>query len=643
VGSPADAPTSLDRMDAERILADLNPEQRRAVEAVCGPVCILAGAGSGKTTTITRRIAYQVATGAFRPDEILAVTFTDKAAGEMRDRLAALGTNGVRARTFHSAALGQLHAFGGGDPGSILPSKAIVLTNVARALPRPYRFRPVGDLATEIEWAKNRRLTPTTYRGALEGHKPPIPPDLMETVFREYERRKTAAARIDFEDLLERTVSLFETDEHAREAFRERVRAVTVDEYQDVNLLQQTLLDLWLGGRDDLAVVGDDYQSIYAFTGATPRYLLTMPERYPGATVVRLETNYRSTPQILGLANRLTPKLEGAEKTLRTARADGPEPLVRSLDGPEETAFVVEQVKGLVEREGVAPGEIAVLYRTNARSAAYEQALTDAGIPFQVREGGFLRRLAARRVRSRLARSGSTAVAASVAEAAAREGLVAQPAKTLGEQELVRQADLARLVDLARAFDDGARSLADFFADLDERFGPEATSQRGVQLMTYHRAKGLEFDAVFLPRLEEKELPIRQAKEPEEVAEERRLFYVGMTRARRWLFITWSDGAKPSAFLAELGVAAPPAPRQRTREAMPDTPAVAALRRWRRERAEADGVPAFVVFHDTTLAELADRRPVSRAELADVPGIGPTKLDRYGEELLATLAGLEAA
>jgi len=630
-------------MDAERILADLNPEQRRAVEAVRGPVCILAGAGSGKTTTITRRIAYQVATGEFRPDEILAVTFTDKAAGEMRDRLAALGTSGVRARTFHSAALGQLHAFGGGDPGSILPSKAIVLTNVARALPRPYRFRPVGDLATEIEWAKNRRLTPATYAGALDGHKPPIPPDLMETVFREYERRKTAAKRIDFEDLLEQTVSMFEDDEHAREAFRERVRGVTVDEYQDVNLLQQTLLELWLGDRDDLAVVGDDYQSIYAFTGATPRYLLTMPQRYPGATVVRLETNYRSTPQVLGLANRLVPNLEGAEKTLRTARADGPEPVVRSFDGPEETAFVVAEIRKLLG-EGVAPGEVAVLYRTNARSAVYEQALSEAGVAFQVREGGFLRRLAARRVRSRLARSGSTAVAASVAEAAAGEGLVLQPAKTLGEQELVRQADLARLVDLARAFDDGSRTVADFFADLDARFGPEATSQRGVQLMTYHRAKGLEFDAVFLPRLEEKELPIRQAKEPEEIAEERRLFYVGMTRARRWLYLTWSDGAKPSAFLVELRVAAASVPaRRRVKEALPDTPEVAALRRWRRERAEADGVPAYVVFHDTTLAEIAERRPVSRGELADVPGIGPTKLDRYGDELLATLAGLKAA
>src|SRR5918999_496766 len=283
-------------MQRERIFAGLNPEQRRAVEAVRGPVCILAGAGSGKTTTITRRIANQVAEGVLRPDEILAVTFTDKAAGEMKARLAALGVTSVQARTFHAAALGQLHAYRSPPPSQVLPTKAIVLTNVVRVLPPPYRFRPVGD------------------------HRPPLPPDLMTTVFREYERRKEALGRLDFEDLLELAIRMFETDDRAREEFRSRFRAFTVDEYQDVNLLQQTLLELWLGDRDDVCAVGDDHQAIYAFTGATPRYLLEMPSRYPGTTVVRLEANYRSTPEILALANRLAPELGGAEKTLRPVR-----------------------------------------------------------------------------------------------------------------------------------------------------------------------------------------------------------------------------------------------------------------------------------------------------------------------------------
>ncbi len=624
-------------MERDAILADLNAEQRRAVDAVRGPVCILAGAGSGKTTTITRRIANQVVTGAFEPGEILAVTFTDKAAGEMRGRLAALGVTGVAARTFHAAALGQLHAFGSAPPGAVLPSKAIVLTNVARLLPRPFRFRPVRDLATEIEWAKNRRLTADTYGGSLGDHRPPLPADVMTTVFREYERRKAQLRRVDFEDLLELAIRMFDEDDSARDGFRSRFRAFTVDEYQDVNVLQQALLERWLGGRDDLCVVGDDHQSIYGFTGASPRYLLEMPKRFQHAAVIRLETNYRSTPQVLDLANRLAPRLGGTEKVLRAVHEAGPEPVVDAFDGPDETRFVVERIRSLHADDGVPYGEIAVLYRTNARSEAYEQAFTDAGIPFQVREGGFLTRQAARRVRSHLARSSSTAVAASVREIASREGLLRAPPKTLGEQELVRQADLARLVELAEGFDDGERTVADFLDDLDARFGPSARD-RGVQLLTYHRAKGLEFEAVFLPRLEDKELPGRQARTPQDVGEERRLLYVGITRAKRHLFLTRSWGAKASPFLAELGI------RTERRRSDPvgvevvETPVTAALRRWRRERARADGVPAYVVLHDRTLAALAHEPPTTRAELASIPGIGPAKLDRYGDDLLVTLA-----
>jgi len=629
-------------MDATQIFDGLNPEQRRAVEAVRGPVCILAGAGSGKTTTITRRIANQVATGTFEPDEILAVTFTDKAAGEMRERLAALGAGGVAARTFHAAALAQLHAYGAAPERGIVPSKVIILTNIARALPRPFRFRPVGDLATEIEWAKNRRLTVESYAGGLGEHRPPLPVDVMERVFREYERRKAALGKIDFEDLLERAIGLLEADDHARADLRERFRAFTVDEYQDVNLLQQTLLELWLGERDDLCVVGDDHQAIYSFTGATPGYLLDTPRRLPHSTVVRLEENYRSTPEILALANRLVPRMGGTEKRLRAARPPGTEPLMRSFDGPEETRFVVQRVRAL-HGEGVPWDELAVLYRTNARSAQYEEAFALAEIPFQVREGGFLKRQAARRIRSLLRRSDSTAVAGSVAEAARREGLLHAPTKRLGEQELVRQADLARLVDLARAFDDGQRTVADFLRDLDERFGPQSQVE-GVQLLTYHRAKGLEFDAVFLTRLEDKELPIRQAKTPAEIEEERRLLYVGMTRARRHLHLTWCSGASPSPFLRELGLAAEPPRRERSPGVeVEETPIHTALRRWRLERSRADGVPAFVVFHDTTLAALASRRPTTRDELAAVPGIGPAKLERYGEDVLSTLASALAA
>ena len=239
-------------------LEGLNAEQRRAAEAVRGPVCILAGAGSGKTTTITRRIACQVASGAFEPTQVMAVTFTDKAGGELRARLAALGVTRVRAGTFHAAALRQLRHFAPDELGRIMPSKALLLRQIGNKLPGAFKFRPAGDLAAEIEWAKNRRVGVGGYLDAAVDREPPIPADLMARVYRDYERRKEADGLLDFEDLLERAVRLFERDDDAASAFRAQYRAFTVDEYQDVNLLQQTLLDLWLGDRDDLCVVGDD-------------------------------------------------------------------------------------------------------------------------------------------------------------------------------------------------------------------------------------------------------------------------------------------------------------------------------------------------------------------------------------------------
>jgi DNA helicase II / ATP-dependent DNA helicase PcrA len=621
-------------VDERAILEGLNPEQRRAAEAVRGPVCILAGAGSGKTTTITRRIAWQVASGAVRSDEILAVTFTDKAAGEMRARLQRLGVDGVEARTFHSAALAQLRRAKGDGPGRILASKALLLRQIGNTLPPPYRFRPAGDLATEVEWAKNRRLTPQSYRNGLNGHEPPIPDDLMATVFREYERRKEASGLIDFEDLLELAVRLYEEDEWALAALRERYTAFTVDEYQDVNLLQQSLLELWLGGRDDLCAVGDDYQSIYGFTGASPEWLLGLATRFPQATVVRLEENYRSTPQVLGLANRLVPKLGGAEKSLRATRADGPDPALRGFGSSEdEGAFVLERVRGL-RAEGVPYEEMAVLMRLNARSVDFEELFADAKIPFQ--GAALLSRDAARQLLKGLRGAGFGSLAEEVRRVARQQGLVEPVPDGLGERELVRQADLARLCLLAEEFDDGTRTIEQWVEWLRARFDHGA--QGGVHLLTLHRAKGLEFDAVFLPRVEEKELPCKQAmRVPGQLAEERRLLYVGITRAKRHLALTWAG--KPSRFLLELGVeAAPPLAVQKARAEEPDDPTYVALKRWRLERSKADEIPAYVVFHNSTLAEIAARRPKTIAELSSVPGVGPTKLERYGQDVLQALA-----
>jgi DNA helicase II / ATP-dependent DNA helicase PcrA len=498
----------------------------------------------------------------------------------------------------------------------------VLLRRIGNGLPGAYRFRPAGDLATEIEWAKNRRLTPETYWDGLGDHEPPIPPDLLRRVFREYERRKEADGLLDFEDLLARTVQLLETDEHARAAVHERWRAFTVDEYQDVNLLQQALLDLWLGDRDELCAVGDDYQAIYGFTGASAGWLLALPQRFPHAQVVRFERNYRSTPQVLELANRLVPRLGGSAKTLAPTLPDGAEPVV----GPG--LDVVEDARQLRAR-GIPLEEMAVLVRTNARTTEFEEAFHEAGIPFQ--GVSLLARDAARQLLKAL-RGQHGPAGEAVRELAVRQGLLTEIPEKLGEREQTRQADLARIVRLAEEFEG---EVDGFVASLHERFGESAG--RGVHLLTLHRAKGLEWEAVFLPHVEEGELPIRRG----DVEEERRLFYVGLTRAKRHLLVTWEG--KPSRFLGELGVraAAPPLPK-RDRPALEATPAVQALKEWRLARARADEVPAYVVFNDRTLAELVARTPRTLAELAAVPGIGPAKLERYGPELLERLADVAA-
>lgn len=687
-------------MPTSTVARQINPEQQRAVDAVTGPVCILAGAGSGKTTTITHRIANQVYTGAFEPGAIQAVTFTDRAAGEMRRRLAALGVEGVRARTFHSAALAQLRYFSHEAPGQILPSKGFALRQIANTLPKPYRFRPAADLATEIEWAKNRRIGPDRYASSLGDHQPPIPADLMTSVYERYERGKRERGLIDFEDLLELTIQMFQRDEIAREEFAARYRAFTVDEYQDVNLLQETLLRSWVGERDDICVVGDDYQSIYGFTGASSEYLLDMPQRFVNTQVIRLETNYRSTPQILELANRLVPKLGGAEKVLHSVLEDGPEPLVRRFTDPQaELRFIVGQIRKLIT-DGLPAEEIAILYRVNFRSEDYEEVLARAEIPYQVSDGAFLSRSTGRQMVATLKRSRSVTVAADVRKAADRAGYIEEPDDDLGSQELTRQNDLARFVRLAEAFDDGARTAADFAADIESRFGG-AGEGRGVHLLTYHRAKGLEFSAVFLPRLEEGELPFKRARSDEATAEERRLFYVGLTRAKRHLTVTHvNDGRrKRSPFVSELSREPTTAATERRREPQPKIPAVvglelelsggyagtiveleddravveldggslmtvpfgdvvrandkklplgppapaetelfAALKSWRLERAKTDEVPAYVVFHDSTLAEIAERKPRSIDDLGDVSGVGPAKLERYGSDVIEIVA-----
>ena len=613
-------------------LDGLNDEQRAAAQAMRGPVCILAGAGSGKTTTLTRRIANQIATGAFAATDILALTFTDRAAGELRRRLKPFGD--VRARTFHAEALAHVAHFGAKP--DLLASKAMLVGPIVRTLPRPYRFKATKDVAGEIERAKNRRVTPDGYEADLGDHTPVLPADLMTRVYKTYEQRKRRVGKLDFEDLLGEAINLMDTP--AAPTIRNRYSAFSVDEYQDVNLLQQTLLDAWLGGRDEVCVVGDDYQSIYGFTGATPTYLIDFPKRYSSARVVTLTRNYRSTPQVLEVANRLTSGLRGRAKVLEATKPIGPECRLASYaDGRDETDAIVAEIDRLA-REGTPFEEIAILYRINARSDDYEEALAAARIPYQVRDGAFLRRPGPRAVLRRVRRADANAPAADVIATAARDlGWTPDAEEPEGTEEATRLADLARVVALA---EEHGGALGAFLSDLRKRFEDDDAA-RGVVLSTYHRAKGLEWDAVFLPRLEERELPFALSKSDDDVTEERRLLYVGITRARSYLRLSWArtrDGknCRPSRFLAELR---PPgeAPPARA-PAAADSDLFVRLRAWRKRAADESNVPAYVVFHDATLREICDRRPRSLDDLAQVPGVGPTKLARYGAGVLEVLA-----
>src|SRR3954452_13800423 len=392
--APGSAGTSA---GAEVVLAGLDEQQRAAASAVVGPVCILAGAGTGKTRTITHRIAYGVHTGVYVPEQVLAVTFTARAAGELRARLSALGVGGVQARTFHAAAMRQLRYFaprvlGGPLPPLVDNKLRLVATAASRARLSTDRTS-LRDLASEIEWAKTTLATPEEYavRARAAGREPPFEPAAVAQVYSGYESAKQRDGVLDFEDLLLVTAYALEEHQDVARQVRAQYRHFVVDEYQDVNPLQQRLLDAWLGGRAELCVVGDPNQTIYSFTGADPDYLLGFPDRYPDAEVVKLERDYRSTPQVVSLANRLigqAPRRKGLPGLrLLGQRPEGPEPRFTEHEHePAEAAAVAARCRALVDA-GTPAAEIAVLFRINAQSEVYENALTEAGVPYVLKGG----------------------------------------------------------------------------------------------------------------------------------------------------------------------------------------------------------------------------------------------------------------
>ncbi len=690
-------------------LDGLDDEQREAVLAPRGPLCVLAGAGTGKTRTITRRIAHLVTAGHVAPGQVLAVTFTQRAAGEMRNRLRGLddgtGTGSVQAVTFHAAARRQLQYFWprvvGGTGWELLDSKFAIVAQAASRLGLQVSTDDVRDLAGEIEWAKASLISPEAYADAVAdaGRDTPLDAGKVSDVYVGYEAAKTrreSVVLLDFDDLLLHTAAAIENDAGVAQEFRDRYRCFVVDEYQDVTPLQQRVLTAWLGERDDLTVVGDANQTIYSFTGATPRFLLEFPRRFPDATVVRLERDYRSTPQVVSLANRVIAsargRVAGSKLHLVGQRDPGPSPSFAEYpDEVAEAGAVASKIKVLIE-SGTPASEIAVLYRINAQSEAYEEALTEAGVPFQVRGGeGFFTRQEIRQALLALRRAAERGAAGDlgplVRELLEPLGLTtAAPAGARARERWEALTALAELVD-----DEVARRpgldlpglLAELRLRADARHPPVV---QGVTLASLHAAKGLEWDAVFLVGLADGTLPISHAlahgPDSEPVEEERRLLYVGITRARVHLALSWAlartaggrQNRRPSRFLAGIapqtqsgpGTAHKPrrsrgpAPRCRICNATLSTPTAIMLRRcekcpadideqllkelkeWRLRTATAMAVPAFVVFTDNTLIAIAEQLPTDDDALVAIPGIGARKLEQFGPDVLALVRARSA-
>ena len=677
------------------VLAGLDPEQRAVAEAVKGPVCVLAGAGTGKTRAITHRIAYAVSTGAVAPQHVLAVTFTARAAGEMRARLHALGLGrdsaAVQARTFHSAALRQLNYFHprviGGPLPPVLESKARLVQAAASRCRFSIDRPTLRDLTAEIEWAKSTLVDAAGYPAAAVAHarRPPLDPAQVAQVYAAYEDVKEHEFATDFEDVLLLTAAAIEAQPDVAAEVRERYRWFVVDEYQDVNPLQQRLLDGWLGNRTDLCVVGDANQTIYSFTGATPSYLLDFTQRYPDAQTLRLVRDYRSTPQVVVQANRLLPDT-GARLELIAQRPDGPPPQLTGYpDEPAEASAVAAACRTLVD-SGTSASQIAILFRTNAQSQAYEDALAAIGIAYVVRGGERFFDRAEIREGIRLLRAAARSADATaptvlpdvVRHVLAAAGWTDTPPETGGATR-ERWDGLAALVRLAEEIHgaDGEATLQHFVDILAER----ANAQHppvvdGVTLASLHAAKGLEWDAVFIVGLVDGMVPIAHATTPQQIDEERRLLYVGITRARQDLRLSWSSaraaGARgrrtPSRFLDGLidGQRTAGDAVRRTRNRGQRGPArcrvcnkplrdaaeiklsrckdcpsdidVALFERlitWRKERAAKAGKPAFTVFTDATLTAIAEQRPTRLDSLLAISGVGPAKLAEYGEEILA--------
>ena len=689
--------------EPSQVLAGLDDEQQVVATSVHGPVAVLAGAGTGKTRAITHRMAYAVATGAHEARRSLAVTFTTRAAGEMRVRLRELGVEGAQVRTFHGAALRQLRYFwprlSGQTFPDVLPSKARLLAEAASKSGITTNAAVIRDLASDIEWSKVSELAArdllTDPRAATRQWSMDLA-DVMK-IYAAYDELKSARALLDFEDVLLVTVGALQTRPDILDEVHSAYRWFTVDEFQDVNPLQHRLLTLWRGDRDEVCAVGDVSQTIYSFTGASADYLVNFRTEFPDATEVRLVNCYRCTPEIVSKANAVIVQAHSrAAVTLRSMREPGVEPTVQSYsDEVAEATAVAESIAAHL-RNGISARDIAVLFRMNAQSADLEAALSARGIAVVMRgaERFFDRpevREGVTRIRGAARAGGASGVLGDeVRGILSAAGWAAERPQGSGAVR-ERWESLAALVTLA---DENPQwDLPAFVTELDHRSEAQhAPAADAVTLSSLHSAKGLEWQVVFIVGCSDGLLPLSNADSPDEIEEERRLLYVGMTRAKSYLHLSWARARQPggrenrefSKFLVTLrdatgqiadgldgeqsrgsvhrgsgrarterkkrgpamcrtcGKGLVTAPerslgRCRTCPSTYDPDQFEQLKRWRLRQATEREVPAFVVFTDATLLAIVEQLPASLEQLAAIPGIGPAKLELYGPTLLELL------
>ena len=664
-------------MSPEELLNALDPDQRAVATQVAGPLAVLAGAGTGKTRAITYRIAYGAAVGAFDPSNVLAVTFTQRAAFEMRHRLAQLGVPKAQARTFHSAALRQLRHFWptvvGGPLPDVIPHKASLVAASAARLGITIDRTNVRDIAAEVEWAKVSMVDAAHYASRVARLRRDVPAGLdagdMARLLDVYEDAKNERGVIDFEDILIYLCGMLQERADVAAIVRKQYRSFVVDEFQDVNLLQARLLDLWLGGRHDVCVVGDVAQTIYSFTGASPDYLTGFGRKHPGARIVELTRDYRSTPQIVSVANDVLARSSQREGTVRLSsqRDGGAQVTYRTYDDDRaEAEGVAASIADLIDA-GMVPHSIAVLMRTNGQSQAFEEALGARGIPVAVAGGKpFFARDDVRTAISRLRAAAAAATDAGSVGEIVRDvlsGVGWAPEAPSGQAGSERWSNMNAIVGWAD--DSQAQTLPAFVAELDERVAYQVEPDKaGVELATIHAAKGLEWDAVFLVGVAEGLLPISYAKTAAAREEERRLLYVAITRARDLLTLSWArsrgtdgrgkrkrsrllDGIWPEE--ARVG-----APKKKARvstralnqafeeQASPQAIELfGRLKAWRLEVSRQAGVPPFAVFTDQTLRDIAQAMPKNTTQLRVIRGIGDVKVQRFAVPVLALVRGEE--